>query len=96
MEEKKFEEAKQIAKNVADYFRENSNLNVLKVKVDVLIKLLDCNDYEQFCSKLLSLSAETKISFDFIDDIFESEENFSNNKNYIFTFLNAILIEILN
>lgn len=96
MEEKKFEEAKQMAKNVADYFRENSNLELLKVKVDVLIKLLDCNNYEQFCSKLLSLQAETKISFDFIDDIFESEENFNNNKNYIFTFLNAILIEILN
>lgn len=96
MEEMKFEEAKQTAKKIANYFKENSNLNVLKVKVDVLIKLLDCNDYEQFCSKLLSLSAETKISFDFIDDIFESEENFNNNKNYIFTFLNAILIEILN
>lgn len=96
MEEMKFEEAKQTAKKIANYFKENSNLNVLKVKIDVLIKLLDCNDYEQFCVKLLSLSAETKISFDFIDDIFESEENFSNNKNYIFTFLNAILIEILN
>ena len=96
MEGKKFEEAKQIAKNVADYFRENSNLELLKIKVDVLIKLLDYNDYEQFCSKLLSLQTETKISFDFIDDIFESEENFNNNKNYIFTFLNAILIEILN
>lgn len=96
MEEMKFEKAKQTAKKIANYFKENSNLNVLKVKIDVLIKLLDCNDYEQFCAKLLSLSAETKISFDFIDDIFESEENFSNNKNYIFTFLNAILIEILN
>ena len=96
MEEMKFEEAKQTAKKIANYFKENSNLNVLKVKIDVLIKLLDCNDYEQFCTKLLSLSAETKISFDFIDDIFESEENFNNNKNYIFTFLNALLIEILN
>lgn len=52
-----------------------------------LISAITFKDYERFCEILLQLSAYSEVVFDFAYDLFE---DFEQNKNIAYTFINAL------
>ena len=71
------------AKKVIAKIPENK-VNSYKQK---LICAITFKDYERFCEILLQLSSYSEIVFDFAYDLFE---NFEDNKNIAYTFINAL------
>jgi len=55
-----------------------------------LISAITFKDYERFCEILLQLSSYSGVVFDFAYDLFE---DFDNNKNIAYAFINALNIE---
>lgn len=71
------------AKKIMEEIPENK-VNSYKQK---LISAVTFKDYERFCEILLQLSSYSGIAFDFAYDLFE---NFDENKNIAYTFINAL------
>jgi len=81
--DKQMKSAYSSAKKVMGKIPENK-VNSYKQK---LISSITFKDYERFCEILLQLSAYSGIVFDFAYDLFE---NFEENKNIAYTFVNAL------
>lgn len=71
------------AKEVIKVIPENK-VNSYKQK---LISSITFKDYERFCEILLQLSSYSEVTFNFAYDLFE---DFENNKNIAYTFINAL------
>jgi len=81
--EKQMKSAYGSAKRVMAKIPENK-VNSYKQK---LISALTFKDYERFCEILLQLSSYSGVIFDFAYDLFE---DFDENKNIAYTFINAL------
>lgn len=81
--------------NKGNYFAKKAADEVIsKIEKNKVIgyrnKLISCltfKDYDRFCTVLLQLSAYSTVSFGFAYDLFE---NFEENKNLAYTFVNAL------
>ena len=81
--------------NKGNYFaKKAANEVISKIEKNKVIgyrnKLISCltfKDYDRFCTVLLQLSAYSTVSFEFAYDLFE---NFEENKNLAYTFVNAL------
>lgn len=71
------------AKRVSEKLEENK-LNSYKQK---LISAVTFKNKDRFCEILLQLSSFSGVVFDFAYDLFE---DFENNKNLAYTFINAL------
>lgn len=74
------------AKKVMEAIPENK-VNSYKQK---LISAITFNDYERFCEILLQLSSYSGVVFNFAYNLFE---DFDENKNLAYTFINALNVE---
>lgn len=80
---KKMKMAYAAAKRVSDQLEENK-LNSYKQK---LISAVTFKNKDRFCEILLQLSSFSRVTFDFAYDLFD---NFDENKNLAYTFINAL------
>lgn len=82
---KKMKSAYAAAKEVRNKLKNQENkINSYKQK---LISAVTFNDKDRFCEILLQLSSFSEVTFNFAYDLFE---DFENNKNLAYTFINAL------
>lgn len=88
--DQKMKSAYGTALKLKEKFKKESKLNKIDSYRQRLISAITLKDYDKFCDVLIQMSAYSQIPFSFSFDLFE---NFEENKNVAYTFINALGIE---